>query len=222
MDLEIRMTRLEESHKRLEEKQDHILGQLAWVQQYMGHMLTAPSFTPAYPAPFQSPSSFTPSSTFTPQSGMLSPPMHVHSSSLSSDPCSSSQQPSTPKRSAPPTSNESPLPLSKTTMNALPSSSINKERLSSIEDVIQKYPKLKQESKAGTLACKLAKEAIFGADVMKQCTPIGNRELPGLPEKELKMLKKAIYMRFPQYWGNKVEFEPVWKKCLESVQQCCK
>ena len=52
--------------------------------------------------------------------------------------------------------------------------------------------------------------------------PIGSRELPGLPEKELKMLKKAMYTRFLQYWGNKMEFEPVWKRCLESVQQCCK
>ena len=128
------------------------------------------------------------------QSTLQSPPL--------ADPCSSSSVcPSTPKRSA---------------TNALPSSAINKEKLASVEEVMKKYPKLRQESKAGTLACKLAKEAIFGADIMKKCTPRTSRA------KELKVLKKAMYTRFPQYWGNKVEFEPVWKRCLESVQQYCK
>ena len=133
-------------------------------------------------------------------------------------------QQTTPSRSAPTacTSKDSPLPLSRMcTNNALPSSAIRKDTLLSVEDVLKKYPKLKYESKAGALACKLAKEAIFGSDVMKQCTPVGNRELPGLPEEELKILKKTMFARFPQYWSNKVEFEPVWKRCLEPVQQCC-
>ena len=87
---------------------------------------------------------------------------------------------------------------------------------------MEKYPKLRCESNAGTLACKLAKEAIFGAEVMKRCTPIGIAGLPGLPEKELKELKKVMFMQFPQYWKNPVEFEPTWKRCLEAVQQGCK
>ena len=58
------------------------------------------------------------------------------------------------------------------------------------------------------------KGGYFWVDVMKQCTPIGSRELPGLPEKELKMLKKA------QYWRNKVEFEPVWRQ-FNSVANVC-
>ena len=76
-------------------------------------------------------------------------------------------------------SNESPLPLTKTAINALPSSAINKEKLVSVEEVIKKYPKLKQESQAGSLACKIAKEAIFGADVLKQCTPLGAANFRG-------------------------------------------
>ena len=36
--------------------------------------------------------------------------------------------------------------------------------------------------KAGTLAQKLAKEAIFGTAVIKQCTPGETRELPALPK----------------------------------------
>ena len=39
---------------------------------------------------------------------------------------------------------------------------------------------------------------------------------------ELIELKKVMFTQFPQYWKNPVEFEPLWKKCLESVQQGCK
>ena len=81
---------------------------------------------------------------------------------------------------------------------------------------------MKGGSKAGALACKIAREAIFGKDVMKKCTPLGNRELPGLPSEELFQLKKHILHEFPQYWRNPVEFEAIWKKCLEAVQQACK
>ena len=218
MDLEVRM-------KRVEDNQMYILQQLNYFQQSMGFMMP-PSFVPHFQSPFPPPP-FTPLSTSSSQSYVQSQPMlqnSVPSETFSSN--SSSTQPTTPSRSAPtctaPTSKDSPLPLSKMCTNSLPSSAIRKDNLLSVEDVLKKYPKLKHESKAGTLACKLAKEAIFGSDVLKQCTPIGNRELPGLPEKELKVLKKTMFSRFPQYWSNKVEFEPVWKRCLEAVQQCCK
>ena len=115
------------------------------------------------------------------------------------------------------------LPLGHINMtNSLPSSSIKKDSLATIEDVLDKYPNLRGESKAGTLACKIAKEAIFGTDVLKQCTPNGTRELPALPFTELFELKKAMFMQFPQYWRCPVEFEPVWKKCVDAVQQACK
>lgn len=67
--------------------------------------------------------------------------------------------------------------------NALPSSKIDKDHLRSVEEVILMYPKLKGESKVGALACKTAKEAIFGSAVMKQSTPFGNRDLPASIEK---------------------------------------
>ena len=116
-----------------------------------------------------------------------------------------------------------PLPLSSSNNVAiLPSSAINKEKLIPVQDVIAKYYKIKGESKAGALACKIAREAIFGKAVMKRCTPLGNRELPGLPSEELFQLKKHVLHQFPQYWRNPVEFEGLWKKCLEAVQQACK
>ena len=106
--------------------------------------------------------------------------------------------------------------------NALPSSVIDKSVLCKVEEVIARYHKLRGESKAGTLACKLAQEAIFGKDVMKQCTPAGSRELPGLPVKELVELKKIMFQQFPQYRRSPVEFEPIWRKCIDAVQQSCK
>ena len=132
-------------------------------------------------------------------------------------------QVSTPIHHNPHVGEQPPAPvLNIKSINALPSSSISKTSLLKVEDVIAKYPKLRGENKAGALACKLAQEAIFGKDVMKRCTPNGNRELPALPAQELADLKKSMFMQFPQYWRSPVEFEPTWKKCLEAVQQACK
>ena len=58
--------------------------------------------------------------------------------------------------------------------------------------------------------------------VMRGCTPGGSRELPGLSSRELKELKKVMFTQFPQFWKSPEKFEPIWKKCLESVQQLCK
>ena len=79
-----------------------------------------------------------------------------------------------------------PLPLSSNSnVTVLPSSAINREKLIPVKEVIAKYYKMKGESKAGALACKIAREAIFGKDMMKKCTSLGNRELPGLLSEEL-------------------------------------
>ena len=105
---------------------------------------------------------------------------------------------------------------------ALPSSEINTTSLSSIDVVMERYSKLKGEAKAPTLAMKLAKEAVFSDEVMKKCTPVGGRGLPGLPVVELQMLKQAMFNKFPQYWQNPPEFEGLWSECMESIGQACK
>ena len=116
------------------------------------------------------------------------------------------------------------LPIKvKNSENALPSSEIDTTKLSSVDMVITKYSsKLKGEAKAPTLAMKLAKEAIFGDEVMKKCTPVGGRDLPGLPVVELQMLKQAMFNKFPQYWQNPCEFEGIWSDCMSSIGQACK
>ena len=88
----------------------------------------------------------------------------------------------------------------KKTGGALPSSIIKKDKLVPASHIFQKYPKLLCESRIGTLAVKLAKDAYFGEDVMVQCTVAGERDLPGLPLDELHQLKQALYMQFHQFF----------------------
>ena len=88
--------------------------------------------------------------------------------------------------------------------------------------VIDRNPKLLSESKVSTLALKLARESFFGEAVMLKCTVAGDRELPGLPEHEVQLLKNQILTLFPGYWNSPVEFEPLWIKCTKSIGQGCK
>jgi hypothetical protein len=115
------------------------------------------------------------------------------------------------------------LPIKvKNSENALPSSEIDTTKLSSVDMVITKYSKYKAEAKTPTLAMKLTKEAIFGDEIMKKCTPVGVRDFPGLPIVELQVLKQAMYNKFPQYWQNPCEFEGIWSDCMSSIGQACK
>ena len=68
-----------------------------------------------------------------------------------------------------------PLPIPKvgTKFVEMPSWEINRENLQPICNVLQKYAHLRSECKIGVLAVKLAREAIFGDDVLKRCTPRG-------------------------------------------------
>ena len=106
--------------------------------------------------------------------------------------------------------------------NALPSTDINKQSLRSIQEVLEENINLRTESCAGKLCQKLAREAIFGEDVMKQCTPYGTREYPGLPHAELYELKMIMFNQFPRFHRCPSLFEAVWKKCIGSVEQACR
>ena len=107
----------------------------------------------------------------------------------------------------------------KVSERALPSGAIQ-ESLENIDDVIARYPSLKG-AKLPTLAMKVAREAVFGEKIMKQCTPFGSRSLPGLPTAELDKLKEALFRHTPQFWGNPAEFETVWSECTASIGQAC-
>ena len=62
-----------------------------------------------------------------------------------------------------------------------------------MEVVLIKNSKLKGEAKAPTLAQKLARDALFGDDVMMRCTPFGTGTLNALPVRELQYLKDIIF-----------------------------
>jgi len=118
-----------------------------------------------------------------------------------------------------------PLGLKPVSANhaVLPSSAIQSHKLLPVSKVLEKYPKLLDESNAGNLAQKLAKEAFFGVDVMIRCTPTGiHGGLPALPQTELFELKKAIFRLFPRYHRNPSQFEGIWKRCFTSIAEACK
>ena len=85
--------------------------------------------------------------------------------------------------------------------------------------MLEQHHRLKGEKNAGSRAIKLAKDALFGDEVLKLCTPMGNRSLPALPTKELQQHKAIIYQQFPQYANPPSEFDELWKTCINAVQQ---
>ena len=104
----------------------------------------------------------------------------------------------------------------------LPSSEIQRTKLLPVDDVLIRYQKLRCESRVGTLAVKLAREAVFGTHVLAQCTVSGCRELPALPLRELGQLKEILFRQFPSHWKNPAGFELLWATCIGSINQCCK
>ncbi|XP_064393574.1 uncharacterized protein LOC135341036 isoform X2 [Halichondria panicea] len=135
------------------------------------------------------------------------------------------QPPQTPSQAQQPVNADpSPLPLrgEKAMDSALPSSEIKKDRLQSKKDTLAQNKKFHYESKAPTLALRLAKLTYFGEDVMARCTPNGCRDRPALPRQELYELKSEIFRLFPIYWCNPVGFEALWGNCLTAIEQGCK
>ena len=64
---------------------------------------------------------------------------------------------------------------------------------------------------------KIATEAVFGQFLMKKCTVLGGRDLPGLPRVELFKIKKTIYDLFLSYWKNIEDFETIWSNCVDAI-----
>ena len=114
-----------------------------------------------------------------------------------------------------------PFPI-KFSDNILPSSEIDRSILTTVDAILSKFSKLCCESKVGTLAVKLAKEALFGDKILIKCTVMGERGLPGLPAAELMELKKILFREFPHLWASRHEFEALWKTCVDSLGQACK
>lgn len=116
-----------------------------------------------------------------------------------------------------------PLPIPNKQNNTLPSSAIEAwPGKKSIRAVIEQNHKLTTTSKVSTLAVRISRDAVFGEKVMKQCTALGGRDLPGLPREELYEIKKSLFDLFPMFWKNKEDFESVWAGCIDAIGQACK
>ena len=124
----------------------------------------------------------------------------------------------------PPNYQPEPLGLNHTYFNLpLTSDQIPKRSLMSVEDSLKGCRELMSAEKASTLTQKLAKEAIFGVEIMKRCTPGGTKEFPALPKEEMFILKKIVYKQLPQFWHSPMQFEKLWKnKCWPAVEQACR
>ena len=118
-----------------------------------------------------------------------------------------------------------PFGLHHTYMNSpLPSSAIAKDSLRPIEEVLNNEPgKEILLERAGTVCQKLAREAIFGSEIMRRCTPAGSKDLPALPKAELYQLKTIMFQQLPSFWRKPDAFEKLWKdKCWKAIEQACK
>lgn len=219
-ELQSKVLAMEAKQQVIQDNQQAILTRLAAIEQYLSY-----SQTPQLNGSQQLPYTY---QSYQPQQHpyMYQSPQPQQQYQLPSvDSPQVQQPPQTPPHPSvfSSTSNPRPKPIPvKKASNALPSSAINKEKLKAPVLVIKQHPKLRGDSKAGTLAVKLAREAIFGDDVLAKCTPGGSRELPALPNDELNLLKEEMFEQFSQYWSNPVEFEAVWSICFNAVGQACK
>lgn len=111
----------------------------------------------------------------------------------------------------------------KPTLNELPASVIDQSSLISIEEVLRKYGSLITIENPVCLTRKLAREAVIGEEVLKQCSPRGQSCYPALPTDALYTIKQTLLNVFPVYWTKPEKFEIIWKKCMHTIgQECCK
>lgn len=232
----MRLRKVEEDMQAIIAQQQLILNKLSILESYMPHQF--PQQQPQVQANTPQ-NSYRATSTSTPhhQLELVSPTpasthqLHPYQQPMSAGPSTSHQlfpptqtatSPYLPPAPAATTTSQQSAQLKKVKANerALPSGAIQ-ESLDDVDDVMARYPNLKG-AKLPTLAMKLAKEAVFGEKIMKQCTPLGSRSLPGLPTAELNKLKEVLFRHTPQFWGNPAEFETLWSDCIASIGQACK
>ena len=128
-----------------------------------------------------------------------------------------------PKHLALAASNVKKTQVSEETIKKITAPPINQQELITPQDVLEKYPKLAKKSKITTLAVRLAKEAFFGREHMSYCTYKGVGSLPALPDTEVNKLKAFLHtLCIPQIVTSNVEFEGIYRACVEAVGQACK
>ena len=81
------------------------------------------------------------------------------------------------------------------------------DRLSTMSEVLEVYRDLVHKGSVGTLVVTLAREAVFGTEIMGECTPAGTRQHRALPQIEL--FKCAL------------KFEEIWSTCRIKIEKAC-
>ena len=110
----------------------------------------------------------------------------------------------------------------KQSVRELSASQINTAELIDPDIVIRKYPSYQCLNRVPTLAQRLANQSYFGDDVLGKCTVMGCRHSPALPLRELNNLKQKLFLVFPQFWANPLDFEDTWSRCTVAIGQRCK
>ena len=108
------------------------------------------------------------------------------------------------------------------TKSNTPLPSIDKSKLISPDEVVAGHPKLLKLSKIPTLSVKLARDSYFGKEVMVCCTVRGLSGFHALPVQPLKDLKRYLLQICVPSLTTTLEFEAVWKNCIEGIGQACK
>ena len=82
--------------------------------------------------------------------------------------------------------------------------------LKSIETVLLNCTTLVGEEKMGVLACRLARESVFGEEMMAQCTVQGLRGNAAFPPKGVTLIRNTLIQhRFPMMASDSVTFRAI-------------
>ena len=100
------------------------------------------------------------------------------------------------------------LAVGRSNTRYLPSSAIRKDQLRDINEVVAQHRNLVHKDTAGTLCQILAREAVFGKDVLARCTITGNGGKTALPLQELNNLKIKMFSLFPAYHNSPSSLNP--------------
>ena len=70
----------------------------------------------------------------------------------------------------------------------------------------------------GTLAQVIAREAVFGMDMMAVRTPLGTKQLKALPQDQLMQIKEAMFQAHPYSDPDCFDVD-VWSVCHKAIEQ---
>ena len=107
----------------------------------------------------------------------------------------------------------------KQSIRELLSAQINRAELIDPDIVIRRYPSYHCISRVPTLAQRLTSQSYFGDNVLSKCTVMDCRDSQALPLRELNNLKQKLFLLFPNFWANPLDFEETWTRCTVSIGQ---